>query len=118
MGGLRCREEVLATLRRASLIVLLSAIACVAAATAVARVSDAGAVRGRIDFHRWASTRAFRAGTLRGTVIDPQGGLVIGTPIGTHAYADPTLHVTKPYEFGRWVSPLYSPGFAASQLVA
>jgi hypothetical protein len=97
-------------LRRAALVVLLSALAAAPACEA--------SVRGRIDFHRWASTRAFRSGTLSGTAIDPHGGLVLTNPIGTHPYTDPTLRVTKPYEFGRWVSPLYSPGFPAGQLVA
>jgi hypothetical protein len=70
-----------------------------------------------IDYHEWAGARDFRGGGFDGLSAD-QGGLRIGTPIGTVEHTEPKLGTTRTYEYGRWTSPDYRQGFDATQLIA
>jgi hypothetical protein len=71
-----------------------------------------------VNFHQWRSLPEFLSGRLDGLLPDPHGGLRIGRPAGTVEHTEPVLGTTKSYDYGRWTSPLYRPGFDATQLVA
>jgi hypothetical protein len=70
-----------------------------------------------VDFHQWRSLPELLSGRSEGLLPTP-GGLRIGRPAGTVEHTEPILGTTRSYEYGRWTSPLYRPGFDASQLVA
>jgi hypothetical protein len=81
--------------------VLAATVACLVAGFAgSARASSAAP----LDFHAWTSARDFRSGTFDGT---QQGGFFGGAI---------TLRPGK--TVGTWTSPVYSPGFAFSELVS
>jgi hypothetical protein len=71
-----------------------------------------------IDFHRWRSPRDFQAGQAEGLRPGPGGGLVIARAVGIAEHTEPGLGTNRTYEYGRWTSPSYRPGFGATQLVA
>lgn len=86
---------------------------------AVALSPPAAAVSGveKIDYRGWGSVREFERGTLEG-LATARDGLRIGTPVGTVERTEPKLDSTRTYEYGRWTSPVYEPGFDATQLIA
>ncbi|WP_414636394.1 C39 family peptidase [Actinophytocola sp.] len=71
-----------------------------------------------VDFHQWRSLPELLSGRTEGLLPAPLGGLRIGRPVGTVEHTEPDLGTTRRYEYGRWTSPLYRPGFDANQLVA
>jgi hypothetical protein len=71
-----------------------------------------------VNFHQWHTIGEFFSGHAEGLVPAPGGGLRIGRPAGTVEHTEPLLGTTRAYDFGRWTSPLYRPGFDATQLVA
>jgi peptidase C39-like protein len=71
-----------------------------------------------VNFHQWRSLPEFFSGRSAGLLPDIRGGLRIGWPAGTVEHTEPLLGTTRTYEFGRWTSPVYRPGFDATQLVA
>ncbi|OLF17843.1 hypothetical protein BU204_09780 [Actinophytocola xanthii] len=71
-----------------------------------------------VDFHPWRTPRDFQTGLVEGLRPGPGGGLVIGRPVGSIEHTEPALGTTRTYEYGRWTSPSYQPGFDATQLVA
>ncbi|MFI6029639.1 peptidase C39 family protein [Amycolatopsis magusensis] len=97
---------------------LLSLLSVGLLATTAAPASAAPPVQDEaIDYHEWASTRDFRAGTLDGVALGP-GGLRLTRPIGTVERTEPALGTTRTYEYGRWTSPDYRHGFDATELIA
>jgi hypothetical protein len=71
-----------------------------------------------VSFHQWRSLPEFFSGRSEGLLPDIRGGMRIGWPVGTVEHTEPLLGTTRTYEFARWTSPLYRPGFDATQLVA
>ncbi|RBM10300.1 hypothetical protein DI005_37580 [Prauserella sp. PE36] len=85
---------------------LCTVVLAVIAASTVAQPPAVAQEDERIDYHSWDADRGF-AGELTG-VEAGENGLRIGTPAG----------VDDGYEYGRWTSPVRSPGFDASELIA
>ncbi|WP_033295766.1 peptidase C39 family protein [Amycolatopsis jejuensis] len=71
---------------------------------------------GAIDYHEW-SAGSLSAGRLDGLAVGHKG-LRITHPAGSVEHAEPGLGTTRTYEYGTWTSPLYRPGFDATQLIA
>ncbi|MGQ0836956.1 peptidase C39 family protein [Actinokineospora sp.] len=71
-----------------------------------------------VDFHQWKSPRDFHAGQSAGVRLGARGDLRVGTPAGTVEHTEPELGTTRTYDYGTWTSPVYRPGFDATQLVA
>ncbi|MBV8933131.1 MAG: C39 family peptidase [Kutzneria sp.] len=70
-----------------------------------------------IDFRQWRTGADFAAGQAEG-VRDDGTGLVIANPVGTITRTEPNLGTTETYQYARWTSPGYSPGFGATELIA
>jgi len=71
-----------------------------------------------VNFHEWRSHVDFVFGRGEGVLPDIRGGIRFGWPVGRVEHTEPLLGTTRTYEFARWTSPLYRPGFDATQLVA
>jgi hypothetical protein len=99
---------------------VLTLLATVALTVSVLPASAAAAPRADdapVDFHQWRG-RGLQAGHSEGLRAGPGGTLLIGRPAGTIEHTEPDLGTTRTYEFGRWTSPAYRHGFAATQLIA
>jgi hypothetical protein len=86
-------------------LVTIAVGACAAAAALLAAGGAAAYSTGPTDFHAWTSHSDFAAGTYAGgaTASGVQGGALTLRP-----------HTAS----GSWTSPVYSPGFAFSELVS
>lgn len=82
-----------------------------------AGAAPSGAADEAIDYHEWSGASAFATGTNEGVQVD-EDGLRVGEPIGTMDRTEPDLGTTRTYEYGRWTSPSYQPGFGANELVS
>lgn len=71
-----------------------------------------------IAYHTWTSTTDFLAGAHAGTTV-ADGTLTFGTSTGTTSYVDPFGDGTaKSYDRTSWTSPVVTPGFRLTELVA
>jgi hypothetical protein len=74
-----------------------------------------------VDNAFWASYDDWRAGTAYGTqAVTAAGrpGLVIATPTGSVAYADPHTGKTATWEYGTWTSPVHRSAVPATEAIA
>jgi hypothetical protein len=71
-----------------------------------------------IAYHTWTSTTDFLAGAHSGTTV-ADGALTFGTSTGTTSYVDPFGDGTaKSYDRTSWTSPVVTPGFGLTELIA
>ncbi|TCO44137.1 peptidase C39-like protein [Kribbella antiqua] len=71
-----------------------------------------------IAYHTWTSTTDFLAGAHSGTTV-ADGALTFGTSTGTTSYIDPFGDGTaKSYDRTSWTSPVVTPGFGLTELIA
>jgi hypothetical protein len=70
----------------------------------------------QIGYHQWTSQKQFGTGRFAGT-RSVRGVLELSSPVGSRRYVDPHGYPTKQYEYGRWVSPWHTPGFAFDELI-
>jgi hypothetical protein len=71
-----------------------------------------------IAYHTWTSTDDFLAGAHSGTTV-ADGALTFGTSTGTTSYVDPFGDGTaKSYDRTSWTSPVVTPGFSLTELIA
>jgi uncharacterized protein YvpB len=71
-----------------------------------------------IAYHTWTSTDDFLAGAHSGTTV-ADGALTFGTSSGTTSYVDPFGDGTaKSYDRTSWTSPIVTPGFGLTELIA
>lgn len=75
----------------------------------------------KIDFRHWSSPTELAGGQLDGTTLDA-GRVVLAkpdVPLDTRTWADPYGDGTPAtYDVGSWASPVVTPGFACTELVA
>jgi len=71
-----------------------------------------------VTFSAWRGAE-LQAGTHDGTTISSEG-LVLGVPTTARSYVDPfdTSAASVTYDVGTWISPVVSPGFGLTELVA
>ncbi|HLN75604.1 MAG TPA: C39 family peptidase [Nocardioidaceae bacterium] len=70
----------------------------------------------QITYQQWDTQRQLTNGRFIGT-RSVRGVLQLAEPAGTRTYDDPHGYRTKRYDFGRWISPWRSPGYAFDQLI-
>ncbi|WP_433165749.1 peptidase C39 family protein [Kribbella sp. CA-247076] len=71
-----------------------------------------------IAYTTWTSTTDFLAGAHSGTTV-ADGALTFGTSTGTTSYVDPFGDGTaKSYDRTSWTSPVVTPGFRLTELIA
>ncbi len=71
-----------------------------------------------IAFTTWDDGSELAAGTLAGTTVS-NGELAIASPVGTRQYVDPFGDGSSAtYDYATWTSPVVTPGFNLSELVA
>jgi Peptidase_C39 like family len=71
-----------------------------------------------IHYKSWSSTADFAAGTNVGTA-PADGAITFAAPAGTTTYTDPFGDQTpRSYEYATWTSPVVTPGFGLTELVA
>ncbi|MEV0283382.1 MULTISPECIES: peptidase C39 family protein [unclassified Kribbella] len=71
-----------------------------------------------IAYHTWTSTDDFLAGAHSGTTV-ADGTLTFGTPDGSTSYVDPFGDgAAKSYDRTTWTSPVVTPGFGLTELIA
>nr|WP_143219389.1 C39 family peptidase [Actinokineospora bangkokensis] len=93
------------------------ALAATTSAALPATATGGAADPAPVDYHQWTLPRDAGAGRAEG-LLPGQRGLRIGRPAGAVEHTEPGLGTTRRYEFGSWTSPVYRPGFDATQLVA
>ncbi len=100
-------------------------VACVTAAAmslpASASTTSVSAKKGsavtHIGYRQWTTDADFAQGTHAGTTTSG-GALVMASPAGTFAYADPYGDGSSvTYDVARWHSPEITPGFSYTELV-
>jgi hypothetical protein len=97
--------------------------AAATAAPAAARPASAAgptATPERVDFHKWTTAPDFATGSAHGVTILPgdRAGIVIGAPVGTTTYKDPSLKTTTKYSYSTWTSPVHTLAFGATEAVS
>jgi hypothetical protein len=71
-----------------------------------------------ISYHEWTTRADFAAGTSSGA-ISARGAIRFATATGSVSYDDQDLGFpTRTYNSATWTSPMYAPGFGATELVA
>ncbi|MDX6311972.1 MAG: hypothetical protein QOF84_5141 [Streptomyces sp.] len=82
--------------------------------------STAATEEAPVDYHGWTSGSDWRCGRPHGTRAAeyPRSGLVIGHATGTTDYTDPHTKTTATWEMATWTSPVHTPPYPASELVA
>ncbi|HEU0128351.1 MAG TPA: C39 family peptidase, partial [Pseudonocardiaceae bacterium] len=79
-------------------------------------MTDPSVVR-HVAYEQWDSS-SFSAGTFSGTALTG-GALTVATPIDSVPYADPFGSGSTPvYDLATWMSPVVTPGFDYTELVA
>lgn len=100
-----------------SFIASLASAACLALATAGVAGASQPASHSDISYHAWGVAAGLLSGTSDGTGVAADE-LVFDHATGTTDYTDPFGHGTRSYEYARWTSPYYSPGFGITELVS
>ncbi|SEP28644.1 peptidase C39 family protein [Amycolatopsis saalfeldensis] len=104
-------------MRARGLVTLMSIAMLTAGATQYAEAAPARPANDEaINYHEWSGPGYF-AGRFDGLGPGP-GGLRITHPAGTVEHSEPGLGTTKTYDYGTWTSPVFRPGFDATQLIA
>ncbi|HET8601672.1 MAG TPA: C39 family peptidase [Segeticoccus sp.] len=71
-----------------------------------------------VSFHKWSRTAAFARGTKDGVRVD-HDSLSIARTVGTREYTDPFGDSgARRYDYATWTSPMVTPGFDLSELIA
>jgi peptidase C39-like protein len=104
-------------MRARGLVTLMSIAMLTAGATQYAEAAPAHPANDEaINYHEWSGP-AYVTGRFDGLGLGP-GGLRITHPAGTVEHSEPGLGTTKTYDYGTWTSPVFRPGFDATQLIA
>jgi hypothetical protein len=76
----------------------------------------------QISYHGWTTSADFASGTFEGAQAAAvgDGAITFGSTAGTLDYDDPfdSTTQTTTYDFDRWTSPVYAPGFGLTELVS
>src|SRR6478736_1264099 len=76
----------------------------------------------KISYHGWTTAADFGTGSFEGArpVANGDGAITFETTAGTFAYDDPfdATAQTMTYDYDRWTSPTYAPGFVLTELVS
>jgi len=89
-----------------------------ASASAAASQPDVRRTAGHIALERWSTDTAWRSGDGAGVAVHG-GSISIKKPVATRVYGDPYGNGRgRHYDLARWTSPMVSPGFGLTELIA
>ncbi|WP_416977760.1 peptidase C39 family protein [Streptomyces sp. T028] len=90
-----------------------------AEAMAAAPAAESATAR-PVDLRSWLTYADWNSGSAEGTraVAGDRPGLVLGSPLGTSAYADPHADTTADWEYATWTSPVHRLAVPATEAIA
>jgi hypothetical protein len=116
------RDRIVLVLRVVVAGSVLAVVLAAAAAFAPGASAKQPGAHDAISYHGWTTAADFASGTFEGATAAAagDGAIGFGTTSGTLAYDDPfdSTTATTTYDYARWTSPAFGPGFGATELVA